>query len=227
MSKLVVAGCSFSDRYNVKNCYGDYLAKKLNREYVHEARSCGSNFAIWRSITNKIIDKEITQDDIVLIQYTEVTRTEFCSHVDPKPTANVKEMYDNNSYLIRYKIGSDEWHHNKKIANFLNTYTNNLLYDRYEFDKFKINDYNFQCMLEYNNINAYFIRVSLYSPEINENAPIFPINKYFKNRIFSEHQKYREHPYCFSNDDRFHLSEDGHQEIACDLYNFLKETNEF
>ena len=223
MSKLIVAGCSFSDRFHVEKSYGDYLSEKLNMDYVHEARKCGSNSAIWRIITNKVINKELTSDDILLIQYTEATRTEFCSVTDPKSTSTVYEKYDDNSYLIRYKIGADEWNHNKRISQFLNIYTNDMLYETYEFDKFVTNDYNFQCMLEHNKINAYFVRVSWYSPEtfkINQNKQT--VSDYFKNRIFTEPHKYREHPYCFSDDDRFHLSNEGHIAIASDLYNFLK-----
>lgn len=225
MRKLIVAGCSFSDRFHVEKSYGEYLSEHLNMEYVHEARSCGSNNAIWRTITNKIINKDITADDILLIQYTEPTRTEFCSYTDPKSTSNVVEKYDDNSYLIRYKIGAEDWHYEKNISKFLSIYTNNILYDKYEFDKFRFNDYNFQCMLELNNINAYFIRVSLYSPEINILAPKLETSEYFNNRIFTQHQKYREHPYCFSDEDRFHLSDHGHITIAADLYEFLKDKN--
>lgn len=225
MNKLIVAGCSFSDRFYVEKSYGDYLSEKLNMHYVHEARSCGSNSAIWRIITNKIINNEITPDDIVLIQYTEANRTEFCSYTNPKATPNVHEKYDNDSYLIRYKVGSEDWHHDRKIGKFLNIYTNNMLHTPYELDKFKTNDYNFRCMLEKNKINVYFISVSLYSPEFHMISNRSMVDNYFSNRTFAEPDKYREHPYCFSDDDRFHLSADGHKAIADDLYKFLKDRN--
>ena len=46
--KLCVAGCSFSDYTKVDKVWGEYLAEKLDVDYLHEGAGCGSNWRIWR-----------------------------------------------------------------------------------------------------------------------------------------------------------------------------------
>jgi len=217
MKKLIVAGCSFSDRWHNPKSYGDYIAEKMNLSYDHQAVSCGSNYRIWRVITNKIMKKEITSDDLLIIQYSEITRSEFCSVEDPTPTDQVSEKYDADSYIIRYKLGAEHWHGKNFVSKFIKNYTKFFIYDKFELEKFKINDYNFKCMLKQNNINAYFFVASWYLPK-----NIFNSNDLFYDKTYINHDKYRYLPYCASKTDSHHLSDIGMREVANDLINFIK-----
>ena len=77
--KIAVAGCSASDYTGegVHKVYGEILAKSLNAEYIHEGAGVGSNYRMWRRITNLVMDDTITSDDLVIIQYTQPSRQEF------------------------------------------------------------------------------------------------------------------------------------------------------
>ena len=80
MSKLVVAGCSFSDRTRVKKCYGDHLSKLLNLDYLHLAGGCGSNDRSIRLIVTNVLLNKISPGDHVIIQLTSSERKEVFSN---------------------------------------------------------------------------------------------------------------------------------------------------
>lgn len=80
MSKLVVAGCSFSDRTLVKKCYGDHLAKLLNLDYLHLAGGCGSNDRSIRLIVTNVLLNKINPGDHVIFQLTTSERKEVFSN---------------------------------------------------------------------------------------------------------------------------------------------------
>lgn len=88
MSKLVVTGCSFSDRTLVEKCYGDHLSKLLDIDYLHLAGGCGSNDRSMRLIVTNVLLNKINADDHVIIQLT---------------TAERKEVFSN--FLTHTKIG--------------------------------------------------------------------------------------------------------------------------
>ena len=80
MSKLVVAGCSFSDRTLVEKCYGDHLAELLNVDYLHLAGGCGSNDRSIRLIVTDVLLNKIKSGDHVIIQLTTPERKEVFSN---------------------------------------------------------------------------------------------------------------------------------------------------
>ena len=217
--KLLVAGCSFSDRFHVERCYGDMLSDRLGLEYLHEVRTCGSNTAIWRRITKHILDGNIDEHDIVLVQYTVIDRAEFATWKDPKDTPVVNEKFDDNTWLVRYKIDCETWHHNQMTAEFLRLYSENFICQDYEDEKFMINNYNFQCMLAVNRINAFFLNLSCYKPPDN----VWSTIPYFSDRVMSDHAMLQHAPYCLSDDDPWHMSLRGHAKVADDTYDFIKD----
>ena len=223
MPNLIVAGCSCSDRHKVKKSYGDYIAHSLGLNYIHEARSCGSNFTIWRVITKMILDKKITANDIVLIQYTHVSRHEFISNVDPITPTQTIECYNLDSWLVRYKTKAWEWVYNPHIKKFLKLYEKYMTPPGYSNEIFIVNNYNFQCMLAQNNINAFFLDMNVYMPEE------FTVIPYFKNRVFTEqltdktlHNKSLPNEYSIDELDRgHHLNKNGHKIIATEILKFI------
>ena len=77
--KLFSAGCSIADRTQTTHCYGDYLAEMLDRRYVHFCGGAGSNERSIRLITHAVLNKQMTPDDLLLIQFTDVSRRELPS----------------------------------------------------------------------------------------------------------------------------------------------------
>ena len=110
-NNLLVAGCSVSDYSEVKQTYGEYLANKLNLNYVHRAAGCGSNWRIWRVIFDAVNNKIITPEDLIIVQYTEITRTEFWS--DTISYSTLEDPVDTGGVMIRWKLDADKWTPNK------------------------------------------------------------------------------------------------------------------
>lgn len=102
MAKIIVGGCSFSDNAYGITPWGAIVARELNYDYIHAAASAGSNFRIWRTLTNHIADKTITSDDIIIVQYTMIDRKEYWSPYvhEIYDHAPISEHYDNGT-LIR------------------------------------------------------------------------------------------------------------------------------
>ena len=233
MSKLVVAGCSFSDAYYarkegheiVSRPYGEILSEKIGRAYVHHARTCGSNERIWRVICNDIIDGSITSDDIVLIQYTELTRREFLFTQDPgTKDKHINEPFNDSedSYLIRFKFGSNDFYTNRKLSTLLDLYENCFIDEEYEANNFEIRNLMFQTLLHYYNINAYFLVLNAYGP--NEDKIVK--TSLFKDRVYVDREIGYKPEHQYNGSDKFHLSQVGHQQLADDLYHFLSENHE-
>ena len=215
--KLIVAGCSFSDRFNVGQCYGDILANSLGLEYMHEARSCGSNHAIWRRISTHVMNGTINTDDVLLIQYTEFTRNEFATWIDVSSNDSLVDRYDDETWAIRYKIDIDPLYHNKTVRHFLKIYNDNFVQIKFEEDKFRANNFNFQCMLALNNINAFFLNLNCYAPYNN----VWSTIPYFNDRVYADQVSLQHLPYCLSEQDQWHMSQAGHQKLAGDLNYYL------
>ena len=217
--KLVVAGCSFSDRFQVDRCYGDILSQRLGFDYVHEARTCGSNTAIWRRITKHILEGGITEQDILLVQYTVMDRTEFATWKDPRYNDVVHEKYDDVTWLVRYKIDAETWHSNQTTAEFIRLYSQNFICPSYEDEKFVINNHNFQCMLAHHNINAFFLNLSCYAPV----PSVWSVLEYFQDRVYVDRvETLACEPYMLSDKDPWHLSQAGHEKVSDDVYEFIK-----
>jgi len=220
--RLFVYGCSFSDRFGEStHCYGDVLSKKLNIEYSHSGvAKCGSNDRIIRLLTHDIIEKNITSDDLVLIQYTIPHRKEFITWIDPETADEVQESVDEEYYLIRYKIGCHEWHGNKKIKSFLKLYDEYMSVPNFDNYNFRLENIRLQTLLEHYNINACILGLSCYAPLHKDMDISIP---YFKDRIYYNETIGNDNNERHALDDPYHLSESGHTVLAEQLYDWLKE----
>ena len=216
--KLVVAGCSYSDRIQVDVCYGDILSTRLGTEYLHEARTCGSNYRIWRRIFEKVTNGEISQDDIVLIQYTEITRDELATWIDPLAKAELTEKFDPETWLFRFKMDANELCFDNDAKQWLKSYIDRWVCIPYEEQRFRMNNHMFQCMLEHHRINTFFLNLSAYAP----NSNIWSTISYFPDRVYVDNTLHLP-PYNISPDDKWHLSPVGHKKVADDVYEFIKD----
>jgi len=186
-SKLITAGCSFSDLVVVNQItykpidvtpYGDLVAKHFGQEYVHEGACSGSNYRIWRTVMGHILSGNITPADTLIIQYTHTERDEFWSmHVEG---VEVKYRWmDRPEYggiIIRAKTNSHTGVNDKHNIEFLKMWEENHLNEDYQFERFKAYDAMFQAYLLHNEFkDVYFIKNNYNSPFL-EPAPAYENN---------------------------------------------------
>jgi len=228
--KLFVAGCSVSDYTLVDKVYGEFLAEKLNMDYVHEAAGCGSNYRIWRTITKHVMNNNLTENDLLIIQYTNTNRYEFWSCLAnnytseefPDSRYTVREKYDGGS-LIRFKIDSYQWQQHEIEIDFHKTFQKYFLSERYSDDLFEVNNYNFQHMLSNKNIKAIFINPG--------RGPIPVKGKNIYDMLFDEFKKnYYSWSYHHITDREFdlpndtaHFNQKGHERLAQELYEHINK----
>lgn len=161
--KLFVAGCSVSDYTDVDRPYGKILADLLDCEYVHEGAGAGSNYRTWRKITDHIINGNLTERDILVVQYTEIVRTEFWSALPPFPLPDSSppgEPYPDGGRIIRWKPFASVWQPNKEEVHFFEEYEKYFVSVEFAKENFRVNNYNFQQMLKNHNINTVFFTTS-------------------------------------------------------------------
>ena len=157
MAKIIVGGCSFSDRrYGIKP-WGETVADRYNCEYIHEAASAGSNYRIWRKLTAHIMNQTISSDDIIIVQYTLVDRKESWSpliHVEYE-LEQISEPFDNGT-LIRLTPHFDQFAKNKyekQLALCHNYFSNH----KYNLECFWTQHYMFKEMCAKNNITVRYL----------------------------------------------------------------------
>lgn len=222
--KLFVGGCSVSDYTNVETTYGEMLSKMLNFEYVHEAAGCGSNWRIWRTITNHILNGNLTSDDLLIIQYTNFERREFWSrhqaytyYTGYQP---LREKYANgDGDIIRFKVKSHEWQITKEEKLLHSLYENNFVSSEFDFDVFCTQHLMFQCLLKEYGIKTIFMPLEGY---VGWNIKYIP---YFENSVINLNEEWRKNEF-HNITDLAHLNSKGHQHFANLLYNFI-QTNYF
>lgn len=118
--KLFQFGCSWSDYTgNIKETYGEILAKHYGREYIHEARGCGSNWRYFRLLPQFIHERKIDKEDIILIQITAFERAEVWTGrdykiIDYRKTQNMTDPWYNHDgvrdgTILRMKAGAEKW----------------------------------------------------------------------------------------------------------------------
>jgi hypothetical protein len=153
-NKLIVCGCSYSDRTFVDRCYGDYLSEMLDKQYVHLAKKGASNDRAWRKATEMILRGQIDSDDILLVQYTDLNRREFPSnnlksaHVGTEVVESMSDMH--KSYAVSdYKIDSYTWMDDAYDAELHQAYQNCSTYTGFDEDyaRFRHSQFEALCKL--------------------------------------------------------------------------------
>jgi hypothetical protein len=125
MPKLFVSGCSYSDCTGINYPWGDCLASMLGYEYNHVAMGAGNNDRTWRILTRKIVSGEITPEDLIIIQYTDLFRRELPASAetfeplvipphDDRPGKPVPWIIESDTpygkmYTTNLKMGSHTW----------------------------------------------------------------------------------------------------------------------
>jgi hypothetical protein len=210
--KLFVAGCSVSDYTHVDKVYGEYLSERLDYDYVHEAAGCGSNWRMWRVIINHIIDGNLTKNDLLVTQYTSTERREFwTSHdiIQKHGNINLRERYKMGGNIIRFKMDSHTWQHNKKEKEFFKLYEN-FIDGHFEHDVFNTQNLMFQTLLKNYEIPSIFFDFSGRNSFIESlNTNIFNVNELNDDADF------------FLKNDMFHFNEKGHEYVGNKLFRYI------
>ena len=126
MPKLFVSGCSYSSYTGVDYPWGECLAPMLEYDYHHIAMGAGNNDRTWRILSRMIMESEITPEDLVIVQYTDLYRTEFAAsaetyqplvhdpHRDNRPGKAVPWIHKQHTtsgdvYTTNFKPHSHTW----------------------------------------------------------------------------------------------------------------------
>ena len=152
MVKIAVGGCSFSDRRYGIVPWGDTVATLQNKTYIHEAASAGSNFRIWRRLTNHIQSGNLSKGDIIIVQYTNIDRAEAWSpHIHTvNPQEPISEPYEGGT-LLRLTPHFDQHAVNKyerRLAD-CHVYFNN---NKFNIEQFYSQHYMFASMCKQHKI---------------------------------------------------------------------------
>ena len=211
--KLFVAGCSVSDYTLVDEVYGEMLAEKLNFDYVHEAAGCGSNWRMWRKITNHIKRGNLTENDLLIVQYTTNERKEVWTVEEAdwfNGNINLREKYETGGNIIRFKAKSYQWQTIKKEKLFLKVYEENFLNEDFENEVFETQNLMFQNLLKSYNIPVVFFNFKVGSPFIQDlGTKVVDILEISEDAGF------------FLENDLFHLNTEGHKYVANKLFNYV------
>lgn len=210
--KVCVAGCSVSDRYEITDCYGDHLSTVLEAEYLHLAASSGSNDRTWRRVTDCITKGLLTKEDLLIVQYTEVTRTEFWYEKDLRIPSS-EQSWDQGC-VIKFKINnlkrSSTERASKEISRFYQLYREHFLNENFEQEKFRLRHSQFECMLLHYDIATVFVDTTRIGPRDYEIMTTGRLSRFrdSSNKILENN---------LSRHDSCHFSEKGARLVADQL----------
>ena len=232
MDKIFIAGCSFSDWSQVEYNYGEYLGQTLEVPAKFYTSGCGSNYRIWRKIVPAITSGEITEKDLLIIQYTSVERKEFWSSFKspnaadygnnghPIKGSSMREEYGDGE-IIKYKVYADTWQNVIEEKTFFKSYEENFLYTPFEVELFNTYHTMFRGLLHQYKIPTIFLHTH------------YCYNTHTLKEVTSPYQHYLDVRHlqvpelCFEKDTCSHLTEEGHKELANVLAGYIKKCKTF
>jgi hypothetical protein len=148
--KLITVGCSFTEGQELDtpsfDCYTAKLAKQLNLEYYNFGLCGASNDYIFRKVFELIESNILTNEDILIIQWTHYNRKELPLIHNNKnwyyyppntliPMNDKKLIYEthgvHNEY-INTNLDSDMYMLKYKHENLLKNYTYHFLHNQYQ-----------------------------------------------------------------------------------------------
>lgn len=211
---MIVGGCSFSSDFeiNMHKSYPHLLSTILNTKLINQARTQGSNWRIWRTVTNHIINGDINSKDLLLIQYTEIHRQEFWVPMVPRhQDQRIHEPYDGGR-LFKFKFGSHMYGEGieKPLSNLMLKCSN----EKYDLERFRVQHTLFCSFLKLNKFERVYFIKTRYAPFDNYpelhcyDYPIIDCDKLL--------QEYH------LPGDTWHLSQEGHRQAAELIYDFIQ-----
>lgn len=220
MVKIAVGGCSFSSAFNIEKQFSwtALVSERLNCALIDETATAGSNYRIWRKIVNHIHTGTITNQDIVIIQYTEPHRTELYSPVQRRADHPSLEPYnqhaqaepysDNYGYIVKNKWGLEQ--NGVGDEKRIGLLTRKFSHDDFDLEQFRVQHLMFEGYLKSLDFKrVYFLRGGNYSPELTgiTHYPIIDCTDTLQHHL---------------PDDPWHMNTHGHQVVAKRVLNILK-----
>jgi hypothetical protein len=243
--KVVVGGCSVSNSWNedpsIDEVYGQILANQISADYIHHSVDGGSNYRIWRKITQMVMNNDITdkynmpppeevitKDDIVIIQYTQSCREEFFSLKNPQEITNIRDEVeecevDDDGNIIRFKLDSHSIPHlnkyEKKFFELKEKYFTSINFDK---ERFEYHHYLFHNLMMSKGIKVVYLMSAkrplsyslTYRNLFNKNDEVHCI-------LFEDNNEYLRHIDGFI--DHYHFSKKGHEYVADELKKRLEQ----
>jgi hypothetical protein len=217
--KVVVGGCSVSDYTEVKQVYGEILAENIGADYIHHGACCGSNYRIWRNITNLVMNNEITEDDLILIQYTEPTRQEFWSAYVDEHRRDIRDSKYNGD-IVRWKFNAHKWHNTNDFEHkFLKLKEEHFTSTEFDLERFEYNHYLFHNTIVSKNIKIAYV---VPNGHMKGHGWIFR-DRFNKNGEIHITEDLTFDSLLYLLDDRCHFNQLGHKYVATTIEKFLKK----
>lgn len=231
MDKIFVAGCSFSDWSQVEYNYGEYLGQALNKPVKFYTAGCGSNYRMWRKLVPAITNREITENDLLIVQYTSAERKEFWSSFKSPNQADygnnghafkgsqMREKYGDGE-VVKYKVHAHSWQSVPEEKTFFELYEENFLDISFELELFSTYHTMFKGLLHEYSIPTIFLQTN-YSYDVVLSNLTSPYQHYLDVRHLQIPDL------CFEKDTCSHLTEEGHKELANVLAGYIKKCKTF
>lgn len=209
---LIVGGCSFSSAFQLPReiSWPQLLAKQLNTTLIDQARTQGSNWRIWRTLTKHILDGDISSSDTVVVQYTEPHRQEVWSPVAPTDRDPYNHEPFDGGKLFRFKYGSHMYGVGleKPLSDLLLKCSN----EKYEIERFRVQHNLFCGFLKSQGFDNVYFLDTVYSPFQDYPETVVAGYPIINGRgLLKDHLP----------DDPWHLSELGHRRAADLVYRFI------
>lgn len=156
---------------------------------------------------------QLTNRDLVIIQYTGLERREFWTrYPGSKPSIvigrPIREPYD-DGYLIRYKAQAETWQDHPEECDFFRVYEQDHVCIAYERELFEQEHFKFQLLLKHYDIPAIFI-----NGRHTVQRPLNLISPY-KMWAFDEPIDWAGDVDTWYHDqDSSHLCDSGHEQLA-------------
>jgi hypothetical protein len=221
--KLAVFGCSFADYLpQNKTVWGRELAQLMGIDYLHQGAGAGSNWRIWRELATRVITGDILPNDIVIVQYTDLSRREFWSsksarNPDQPPAHSNRDPWPGGGDLLRYKALSWTWQDHRSEREFFKKYEENHCSEDYDRVWFELQHLQLQLLLREYGIRCIFLDA--------RQTPLRPLTVIapFDQWLWLEPEEFdRRTDLEYKPGDHTHFSDQGHRELAALLYQHIR-----
>lgn len=169
-----------------------------------------------------MIRGEITERDLVTVQYTGLERREFWSSHSAQAKKHSdflldkREPYDQGE-LIRYKAWAWTWQDHPRENEFFKLYEEHHVSPSYEQEWFNLQHYQFQLMLKQHNIPCVFL-VCRHRPSQG-----FTLIQPYDQWHFKETEAFQRDKNTWNTaKDNSHLCDHGHRQLAEYLYQHIQ-----
>jgi hypothetical protein len=253
MPKLFVSGCSYSSYTGVDYPWGECLAPMLEYEYHHIAVGAGNNDRTWRIIARKVMDGEITPQDLVVIQYTDINRREFAASAEtweplktdshtgpgrPVPWIFKQPTPFGDMYTTNYKVGSHSWVEPPHEQLHLQ-YETTAVDPAWEREHFATQHAMFTALCNQHDIRLIFLNSPYDTFDIMKESP--PEQLYYQSEkthfvnsfqvLWPSGARDQRDPYDLGTGpntttwDKSHLSQVGHIALAEGIFQYIQQNN--